>query len=194
MDRIFQEQIDRSMEVYVDDMVLKSQTAEEHAHELREIFHQVRKYNMRLNPEKCLFSVPIEKFLGFMLTAQVIKANPDKCATIMEMRSLKNLKEVQRLVGRLTSLARFLPRLTKRIKPILKVMKKQTADKWDDHCKNAFQEIKAMIGNLPIMCRPFDNSPCSCTYRSQRTSLVRLWCKKIRNNGWYISSVEFCRT
>jgi len=112
MDRVFRRQIGRSMEVYVDDMVVKSQMAEDHVHDLREVFHQVRKYNMRLNPEKCVFGVPTGKFLGFMLTAQGIEANPDKCAAIAEMRSPKNLKEIQRLVGRLTSLARFLPRLT----------------------------------------------------------------------------------
>jgi len=67
---------------------------------------------MRLNPEKCVFGVPIGKFLGFMLTARGIEANPDKCTAIAEMRSPKNLKEIQRLVGHLMSLARFLPKLT----------------------------------------------------------------------------------
>jgi len=64
-----------------------------------------------------------------MMTARGIEANPDKCTVIAEMRSPKNLKEIQRLVGRLTSLARFLPKLTERIKSILKIMKKQTAEK-----------------------------------------------------------------
>jgi len=99
------------MEVYVDDMVIKSQTADEHARDLREIFHQVRKYNMRLNLEKCVFGVPVGKFLRFMLTAWGIEDNPDKCTTIVEMKCSKNLKEVQRLVGRLTTLARFQSRL-----------------------------------------------------------------------------------
>ena len=68
MDRVFRGQICRSMEVYVDDMVVKSQTAVDHARDLKEVFHQVRKYKMRLNPEKCVFGVPTGKFLGFMLT------------------------------------------------------------------------------------------------------------------------------
>jgi len=94
-----------------------------------------------------------------MLTAQGIEANPDKCAAIVEMRSPKNLKEIQRLVGRLTSLARFLPKLTEKIKPILKIMKKQTADKWDDQCKAVFQQVKEMISNPPIMSRPVEQLP-----------------------------------
>jgi len=159
MDRVFRGQIGRSMEVYVDDMVVKSQTAEDHVCDLGEVFRQVRKYNMRLNPEKCVFGVPAGKFLGFMLTARGIEANPDKCAAIVEMRSPKNLKEVQRLMGRLTSLARFLPRLTEKVKSILKIMKKQTTEKWDDQCETTFQQIKEMISTPPIMSRPVEGLP-----------------------------------
>ncbi|XP_027905608.1 uncharacterized protein LOC114165140 [Vigna unguiculata] len=159
MDQVFRDQISRTMEVYVDDMVVKSQTAEDHARDLKEVFHQIRKYNMHLNPEKCVFGVPVGKFLGFMLIARGIEANPDKCTAITEMRSPKILKEIQRLVGRLTSLARFLPKLTERIRSILKIMKKQTADKWDDRCEEAFQQIKGMISSPPIMSRPMEELP-----------------------------------
>jgi len=72
MDRIFREQIGRTMEVYVEDMVVKLQTVEDHVRDLKAVFHQVRKYNMRLNLEKCVFGVPAGKFLGFMLTARGI--------------------------------------------------------------------------------------------------------------------------
>lgn len=66
---------------------------------------------MRLNPAKCTFGVVVGKFLGFMLTEKGIEANPDKCTTILSMKSPRNLKEIQRLVGRLTALARFIPKL-----------------------------------------------------------------------------------
>jgi len=143
----------------VDDMIAKSQTIEDNVRVLKEVFHQVCKYNMHLNPEKCVFRVLTDKFLGFMLTARGIEANPDKYAAIIEMRNPKNLKEIQRLVGRLTSLVRFLPKLTEKIKLILKIMKKQTIDKWDDRCEEAFQEVKAMISSPPIMSRPVGELP-----------------------------------
>ena len=143
----------------MDDMVVKSLTVEDHVRDLKEVFHQVRKYNMRLNPEKCVFGVPAGKFVGFMLTARGIEANPDKCAAIAEMRSPKNLKEIQQLVGRRTSLARFLPNLTEKIKLILKIMKKQTADKWDDQCEATFHQVKEMISSPPIMSRPVEQLP-----------------------------------
>jgi len=69
MDRVFRGQIGRTIVVYVDDMVVKSQTVEDHVRDLKEVFHQVCKYNMCFNPEKCVFGVPTGKFLGFMLTA-----------------------------------------------------------------------------------------------------------------------------
>lgn len=68
MDKVFEGQIGRNMEVYVDDIVVKTEEPSKHAEDLREIFSQVLKYNMRLNPEKCNFGIKSRKFLGFMLT------------------------------------------------------------------------------------------------------------------------------
>jgi len=149
---------------------------------------------MRLNPEKCVFRVLAEKFLGFMLTARGIEVNPKTCITIIDMRSPKNLKEIQRLIGRFTSLARFLPRLTEWIKLILKMMKKQTTDKWDEQCENAFQEIKAMIVSPPLCVDRSPISLCSYTYRCRMTSLVHHWYKKTQTNDHCTSSTGCCRT
>ena len=116
MDKVFKDQIGKNMEVYVDDMVVKSGEIEKHLEDLEEVFAQIRKYKIRLNPEKCVFGVRGGKFLGFMLTNRGIEANPDKCEAIMKMGSPKNLKEVQRLVGKLNSLSRFLPILAEKTK------------------------------------------------------------------------------
>jgi len=59
----------------------------------------MKKYNIRLNPKKCIFRVQGRKFLGFMLTHRGIEANPNKCKTIIAMRSPNTLKRVQRLIG-----------------------------------------------------------------------------------------------
>jgi len=67
------------MEVYVDDIIVKSDSVEQHANDLAEVFQQIRKDDMRLNPEKCVFGVEGGMFLGFMLTSRVIETNPDKC-------------------------------------------------------------------------------------------------------------------
>ena len=78
MDKVFREKIGKNMEVYVDDMIVNSCEVQRHVKDLEEIFAQIRKYNLRLNPEKCVFSVRGGKYLGFMLNNRGIKANPDK--------------------------------------------------------------------------------------------------------------------
>lgn len=100
------------------------------------------------------FGVRAGKFLGFMLTVRGIEANPEKCKAVLEMRSPHNLKEVQRLVGRLTSLSRFIPRLAERSKPILKVMKKSAPEGWNQECEDAFQVVKDILTQPPVMSRP----------------------------------------
>nr|KYP74438.1 Transposon Ty3-I Gag-Pol polyprotein [Cajanus cajan] len=79
MDKVFANQIGRNLEVYVDDMVIKTKSPENHVRDLEEIFNEIRKHNMRLNPEKCVFGVHGGKFLGFMITCRGIEANTDKC-------------------------------------------------------------------------------------------------------------------
>lgn len=76
MDKVFQDQIGKCMEVYVDDMVVRSRSVEEHLLNLEEVLSQVRKFGIRLNPLKCTFGVSVSKFLGFMLTSRGIEANP----------------------------------------------------------------------------------------------------------------------
>ncbi|XP_016165024.1 uncharacterized protein LOC107607607 [Arachis ipaensis] len=114
MDKVFNKQIGRNLEVYVDDMVVKTQQEHTHDVDLQEVFGQLRKHNMRLNPEKCAFGVKGGKFLGFMLTSRGIEANPKKCEAIINMRSPRTIKEVQRLNGRLAALSRFIPSILTR--------------------------------------------------------------------------------
>lgn len=83
------------MEAYVHDMVVKTMGDGEHCKDLREIFSQIRKFNTRLNSEKCTFGVRGGKFLKFLQTSQGIEPNPEKCRAILEMRSPSILKEVQ---------------------------------------------------------------------------------------------------
>jgi len=78
MDFVFQDMIGRNVGVYVDDIVVKSDSCEQHITDLKEVFQALRKYCIRLNPDKCAFDVEGGKFLGFLLTLRGIEANPEK--------------------------------------------------------------------------------------------------------------------
>ena len=87
-------QIGQNVEVYVDDMLVKSQDKEIHLDDLQETFDTLRQYNMKLNPSKCAFEVSSRKFLGFMVSHKRIEANPDKIQAILDMKPPQNVKEV----------------------------------------------------------------------------------------------------
>jgi len=115
MDKVFKGMIDWNVDVYVDGIIVKSDSCDQHVKDLEEVFEALRRTNMRLNLEKCALGVEGGKFLGFMLTHREIEANLDKCRTITKMRNFQNVKEVQQLIGRLTVLSRFVTRLAERI-------------------------------------------------------------------------------
>ena len=79
------------MEVYIDDMLVKSTTIELHIAHLAEAFQILKKYNMKLNPAKCAFGVSAGKFLGFIVNNRGIEANPDKIKAVLDMPSPSNI-------------------------------------------------------------------------------------------------------
>jgi len=154
MDRVFQPLLGKTVEVYVDDIIVKSPNVQQHSADLAQVFKALRTYNIRLNPEKCTFGVDGGKFLGFMLTQRGIEANPEKCQTIIDMRSPANIKEVQRLVGRLIAISRFLPKLADKTKPMIQLLKKSTKFTWDDTCEQNFNTLKQLLTTPPVLTKP----------------------------------------
>ena len=92
------------MEVYIDDMLVKSRTSKTHTEDLEKTFATLKKYQMKLNPTKCAFRVTSDKFLDFMVSNWRIEANPKKIQAIQEMGSSKNIKEAQHLIGKMAAL------------------------------------------------------------------------------------------
>ena len=125
--KIFSRQIGRNMEVYVDDMLVKSREELTHLDDLKETFATLKQYQMKLNPAKCVFGVASGKFLGFMVSQRGIKANPEKVQAIIDMTSPKTVKEVQKLTGRIATLNKFDSRATDKCLPFFKTLKQAFA-------------------------------------------------------------------
>ena len=98
------------MEVYIDDMLLKSIKDELHITHLAEVFQVLKSYNMKLNPAKCAVGVSAGKFLGFIVNNRGIEANPDKIKVVLDMLPLSNIKDIQRLTRIIAALSRFVYR------------------------------------------------------------------------------------
>ena len=142
MDKVFSHLMGKCFEVYVNDMVIKSPSHLQHAQDLSTVFSTLQQYNLKLNLEKCVFGVDRDKFLGFMLTQRDIEVNSEKCNAIIEMRSPSNVKEVHHLIGRLTAISRFLPKLVEQTQPIIQLLKKSAKFAWNDDCEKVFQNLK----------------------------------------------------
>ena len=124
VNRMFHKQIGASMEVYIDDMLVKSTMIELHIAHLVEAFLILKEYNMKLNPAKCAFRVSAEKLLGFIVNNRGIEANPDKIKAVLDMPSPSSIKEVQRLTGRIATLSRFVSRASDKCQPFFQILKK----------------------------------------------------------------------
>ena len=101
---MFEPQLGRNIDVYIDDMVVKSKVVSEHVEDLMNIFGILRKYKLRLNASKCSFGVGSGRFLGYMVTHIGIEVNPDQIKAINDLQAPRNPKEVQKLTGMTASL------------------------------------------------------------------------------------------
>ena len=154
MDKVFAEMRGREVEVYINDMIVKTKDDQDSAKDLEFVFQRLWQFNLRLNPLKCTFGMEAGKFLGFMLTSREIEANPDKCRAILDMSSPRTVKDVQQLTGRVAALSRFLPISAKRCLPMFKILKKQDSFEWTQECEVAFQELKTSLAYPPILTKP----------------------------------------
>ena len=124
------EQIGKNVLVYVDDIVIKTKEKRTLLDDLKETFANLRRYRMKLNPDKCTFGVPARKLLGFLVSSRGIEANPSKIRAIDSMRLPRCLKDVQKFIGWLASLSRFVSRLGEKALPLYQLMKKTDRFVW----------------------------------------------------------------
>ena len=121
---MFKPQLGKNMEVYIDDMIVKSKVVSEHVGDLRNIFEILREHKLRLNASKCSFGVVSGKFLGYMVTHWGIKVNPDHVKVINNLQPPRNPKEVQKLTRMTAALNRFISRSVDRCRPFFLLMNK----------------------------------------------------------------------
>nr|GEX43897.1 reverse transcriptase domain-containing protein [Tanacetum cinerariifolium] len=136
VDEAFHKQIGRNMEVYMDDLIIKSRREDEIVRDVEETFKTLKEINMKLNPKNCAFGVEEGMFLGYKVNAKGLKVCPDKVDDVLSLSSPKCLKDVQKSNGKLASLNS------------------------DCHCtteaKVAFKQMKHQIAELPMLTAPME--------------------------------------
>jgi ribonuclease HI len=194
----------KQVEDYVDDVVIKTENLENFIEDLQLVFNSLRRYRWKLNPEKCVFGVPVGKLLGFIVSHQGIEANPEKIEAIMRMEAPRSQKKVQRLTRCMTALSRFISRLGEKGLPFYKLLKKVDKFQWTSEAQEALDALKKFLTTPPVLkppCRAMPNQPAedlllyiSFTTHVVSTALVVEWAEEghtylVQHPVYFISEV-----
>ncbi|RVW19217.1 Retrovirus-related Pol polyprotein from transposon 17.6 [Vitis vinifera] len=128
---LFHDMMHRDVEVYVDDMIVKSRDRADHLAALQRFFERIRQFRLRLNPKKCTFGVTSGKLLGHIVSER----------------------------GRLQYISRFIARLTDICEPIFRLLRKNQPTVWNDDCQRAFERIKECLLSPPVLVPPTPGRP-----------------------------------
>ncbi|KAK1668400.1 hypothetical protein QYE76_056559 [Lolium multiflorum] len=140
MNYIFHDLIGKLVEIYIDDVVVKSVSMEGHLDDLRRVLDRTRKFGLRMNPKKCAFGVTAGQFLGFLVHERGIEIGLKSQEAVRTMQPPTTKKELQRLIGKINFVRRFISNLSGRIEPFMAV-KTKSDDFWGAE-QQAFDEIK----------------------------------------------------
>ncbi|XP_059635764.1 uncharacterized protein LOC132277942 [Cornus florida] len=156
MNSIFHDMLGKFMEVYIDDVVVKSLTKKEHLVHLKTSFKRMRAHKLKINPIKCAFGVSAGNFLGFLVHQSSIEIDRNKAKAIIDASAPRSKKQLQRLLGQVNYLRRFIANTLGKLhvfSPLLK-LKRMEEFKWDDTHQRAFDQIKKYLSSPPIMMLP----------------------------------------
>ncbi|XP_070001962.1 uncharacterized protein [Nicotiana sylvestris] len=182
---VFHDMIHKEIEVYVDDVIVKSKKQADHVADLRKFFQSLHRYNLKLNPAKCAFGVPSGKLLGFIVSRRGIELHPSIIKVIQELPPPRNKTKVMSLLERLNYISRFIAQLTTTCEPMFKLLKKDDAVKWIDECQEAFDKIKGKEQAIYYLIKKFTSYEVEYT-PLERTCYALTWvAQKLKH---YLSS------
>lgn len=159
MTALFHDIIHKEVEVYVDDMIIKTRHRQDHLGHLRKLFIRLRKFKLRLNPYKCIFGASQGKLLGFIINQRGIEVNPTKAKAIIQMSAPHTEKEVHNFLGHIQYISRFIAQLTPICELIFKLLRKNTSIEWNNDCQSAFDKIKSYLLSPPVLVSLEPNRP-----------------------------------
>jgi hypothetical protein len=159
MQHVFGDHIGRPIEAYVDDIVVKTRKADDLVSNLHVAFDCLRANGVKMNPEKCVFGVSRAMLLGYLVYQRGIEPNPEKVAALERMGPIRDLKGVQKVLGSLVALSRFISRLGKKGLPLYRLLKKHERFSWTAEAQEALDKLKATLAHVPILTLPQDGEP-----------------------------------
>jgi hypothetical protein len=150
----FKRQLNKNVEAYVDDVVVKIRNSNMLIADLEETFTSLREYPWKLNPNKCIFSVPSGKLLGFNISHCGIEANLEKISAIISMKAPTCIKDVQKMTGCMAALNRFISKPGEWGLHFFKLLKHQEKFVWTPEVDQALAQLKDFLSKAPVLTAP----------------------------------------
>ena len=152
MDKIFHD-LDFVL-VYIDDILVMSENEKQHLEHLRIIFERLRKYKLKIRPDKCYFFQPSLKYLGYLIDSYGARADPDYINKVIELKKPKNPKELERFLGMIGWIGKFIPQLSHHTSVLTPLRRKKSKWLWTNDQDIAFNNIKNLAERTPILKHP----------------------------------------
>eukprot|EP00253_Pinus_taeda_P028204 PITA_28204 len=147
----FENEKDVFLVVYLDDLIVFSNSNEDHLYHLKIVFHRCRKYGIFLNPKKSLFAMDEGKLLGHIISKEGIHIDPARVEAIQKIDFPRSKKEIQAFNGKMNFLHRFVPNLAEHLREITNMLKKDSVVKWTEEAIKSFNLVKLAISSTPIL-------------------------------------------
>ena len=154
MDKVLHGLKFKSCLCYLDDVLICSETFEQHMSDLKEVFRRFRNAGLKLGPKKCSFAAQSCRFLGHLISKDGIRPPPDRVKAITEYPRPKNVKELRRLLGLFNWFRKFIPNYSALVNPLTRLLNKGQLFHWRNEQETAFSDLKQKLTNSEILRFP----------------------------------------
>ena len=159
MEVVFKGLIGRICMLYIDDIVCYSKSEEEHVEHLQMLFERLRQFNLRLNPSKCVFGLKQVKLLGYIVSEEGLKADPDKVSAILRMKAPGSIPEVRSFLGMAGYYRTCIPDFARTSEPLVELTRKNARFHWTGRHQLAFDHLKEALASDQVMAHPRTDQP-----------------------------------
>jgi hypothetical protein len=154
MNKVFMDELDKCVVIFIDDILVFSQTTEEHEKHLRIVLGKLRQHQLYAKFSKCEFWMEEVTFLGHVLSAKGVVVDPSKIEAVSKWQSPKSVTEIRSFLGLAGYYRQFIENFSKTAKPMTELLKSNTPYVWSDKCEASFQELKTRLTTTSVLTLP----------------------------------------
>nr|ABB47095.2 retrotransposon protein, putative, Ty3-gypsy subclass [Oryza sativa Japonica Group] len=154
MNKVFMEYLDKFVVVFIDDILVYSQSEEDHQHHLRLVLGKLREHQLYAKLSKCEFWLSEVKFLGHVISAKGVAVDPETVTAVTDWKQPKTVTQIRSFLGLAGYYRRFIENFSKIARPMTQLLKKEEKFVWSPQCEKAFQTLKEKLVSSPVLILP----------------------------------------